>query len=58
MNASLNQWSTGSGFWSPIRPDIKFFWIWIGYRFPFNRIRILRIKWNLTVQKSSYGRIS
>jgi len=26
-----NQWCTGSGFWSPIRPDIWIFWIWIGF---------------------------
>jgi len=28
--ASPWQWCKGSGFWSPIRPDICFFWIWIG----------------------------
>jgi len=26
----IYQWCTGSGFWSPIRPDIKNFWIWNG----------------------------
>jgi len=35
----LHQWCTESGFWSPIRPDIGNFWIWIGYRFLFNRMR-------------------
>ena len=28
-----------------------FFWIWIGYRFPFNRIRINQMKKNVAMQK-------
>jgi len=45
------QWCTGSGFWSPIRPDINNFLI--GYRFRFNRIRdrIIQIKKTVDVQK-------
>jgi len=33
------------------------FWIWIGYHFPFNRIRIwiIQMKSNLVVQNSWYG---
>jgi len=25
-----HQWCTGSGFWSPTRPDIWILWIWMG----------------------------
>jgi len=40
------QWCAGSGFWSPIQPDIWNFLDldWIGYRFLFNRIRIIQMK--------------
>ena len=52
--SNTNQWCTGSGFWSPIRPDIRNVLEWIGYRFPFNRIqkRIIQMKKFVPMQKN------
>ena len=43
-NGETVQWCTGSGFWSPIRPDVWIYVDWIGYRSPLNRIRIFQMK--------------
>jgi len=47
----LLQWSTGSGFWSPIRLDIRNILDLDWILFLFNRIHFIQMKGNLATQK-------